>query len=345
MSMKTKRLVRAGIIALSVSAIGCVSTYVYAQPSPDELEQKTSSLNHELSSLNSELTSLLNEMDALSSDAEDLASRMEETQARLDEAQAKGEQQYEDMKLRIKYMYEAGETSFIELICSSENMSDFLNKTDFIKNVSEYDRSMLNALLDTQNAICEENEQLEKQHQELVVKQEELKSKRAQVETLISSTSSQLADYKAQLERAKQAEALATQQALAQQQQQQQPGSNSASQQPTRPVPPEVHTPASPEGKKSLGSFRITHYCPCYACCGSWAGGMTSSGTVPTPGRTIAVDASVIPIGTRVIINGQVYVAEDTGGSIKGKKIDIFVGSHGAALAAGTYYTEVYLAD
>lgn len=341
MSMKTKRLVRAGIIALSVSAIGCVSTYVYAQPSSAELEQKTSSLNNELSDLNNDLASLLNEMDALSSDAEELASKMEETQARLDEAQAKGEKQYEDMKLRIKYMYEAGDTSFIELICSSENMADFLNKTDFIKNVSEYDREMLNALLDTQNEISEENEQLEKQHRELIVKQEELKTKRAQVESLISSASSELADYQAQLERAKQAEALATQQALQQQQQQ---ASNTPSQ-PSNSVPPEEHVTQSPEGKKSLGSFRITHYCPCYACCGSWAGGTTASGTVPTPGRTIAVDPSVIPIGTKVIINGQVYVAEDTGSSIKGKKIDIFVGSHGAALAAGTYYTEVYLAE
>lgn len=342
MSMKTKRLVLAGITALSVTAIGCVSTFVYAQPSSSELEQKTSSLNNELSSLNGELASLLNEMDALSSESEELASKMEETQARLDEAQAKGEQQYEDMKLRIKYMYEAGDTSFIELICSSKSMSDFLNKTDFVKNVSEYDRSMLDELLATQNEICEENEQLEKQHQELVGKQEELRAKRTQVESLISSTSSQLADYQAQLERAKQAEALATQQALERQQQSQTPNTPA---QPSRPVPPEEHTPASPEGKKSLGSFRITHYCPCYACCGSWGGGTTSSGTVPTPGRTIAVDPSVIPLGTRVIINGQVYVAEDTGGAIKGKKIDIFVGSHGGALAAGTYYTEVYLAD
>lgn len=342
MSMKTKRLVRAGIIALSVSAIGYVSTYVYAQPSSAELEQKTSNLNDQLSGLNNELASLLNDMDALSSEAEELASQMEETQARLDEAQAKGEQQYEDMKLRIKYMYEAGDTSFIELICSSESMSDFLNKTDFIKNVSEYDREMLNALLDTQNEIAAENEQLEKEHQELISKQEELKSKRAQVESMISSTSSELASYNAQLERAKQAEALATEQAI---QQQQTSSGSSQNTSTSRPVPPTQYVPASPEGKKSLGSFRITHYCPCFACCGSWAGGATASGTIPTPGRTIAVDPSVIPLGTRVIINGQVYVAEDTGGAIKGKKIDIFVGSHSAALAAGTYYTEVYLAD
>ena len=58
----------------------------------------------------------------------------------------RGEEQYEAMKLRIKYMYEAGNTTFLELLCSAEDMADFLNKTDFVQNVSEYDRDMLQAL-------------------------------------------------------------------------------------------------------------------------------------------------------------------------------------------------------
>ena len=97
---------------------------------------------------------------------------------------------------------------------------------------------------------------------------------------------------------------------------------------------------------KSLGKFVITAYCTCRIRCGVYSGGnRTASGTVPTTNRTIAVDTSVIPFGTRVVINGQVYVAEDRGGAIKGKRIDMFFYTHKEALRWGRRTMEVYLAE
>ena len=97
---------------------------------------------------------------------------------------------------------------------------------------------------------------------------------------------------------------------------------------------------------KSLGNFVITAYCTCRVCCGVYSGGnRTASGTVPTSNRTIAVDTSVIPFGTKVVINGQVYVAEDRGGAIKGKRIDMFFMTHKEALRWGRRSMEVYLAN
>ena len=90
-----------------------------------------------------------------------------------------------------------------------------------------------------------------------------------------------------------------------------------------------------------LGEFRITAYCPCEKCCGAWADGITASGTVATEGRTIAVDPDVIPLGSIVEINGIQYIAEDTGGSIKENRIDIFFNSHDDALEWGVQYIDV----
>ena len=59
--------------------------------------------------------------------------------------------------------------------------------------------------------------------------------------------------------------------------------------------------------------------------------------------RTIAVDKNVIPLGSKVKINGVEYVAEDTGGAIKQKRIDIFVSSHKEALKKGVKYQEVFV--
>lgn len=96
---------------------------------------------------------------------------------------------------------------------------------------------------------------------------------------------------------------------------------------------------------RSLGNFIITHYCPCSICCGPWRDGITSTGATAVTNRTIAVDPTVIPYGSKVVINGQVYVAEDCGGAIKNNHIDIYVGSHAEAETKGVYETEVYLLE
>ena len=90
-----------------------------------------------------------------------------------------------------------------------------------------------------------------------------------------------------------------------------------------------------------LGEFKLTAYCPCEKCNGIWVGQPTASGTELTPGRTIAVDPKVIPLGTTVIINGSEYVAEDTGSAIKGNRIDVLFPTHEEALEFGVQYADV----
>lgn len=82
-----------------------------------------------------------------------------------------------------------------------------------------------------------------------------------------------------------------------------------------------------------IGKFKITHYAE---------HNTTATGATPRVGRTIAVDPNVIPYGSRVIINGHTYIAEDCGGAIKGNKIDIFVSSESEAYQKGVYHTNVY---
>ena len=94
----------------------------------------------------------------------------------------------------------------------------------------------------------------------------------------------------------------------------------------------------------SLGEFTITHYCACSRCCGK-SDGVTATGTQATAGRTIAVDPKVIPLGTEVIIDGQSYIAEDTGRAIKGNKIDIFCESHEEAINRGRITREVFVKE
>lgn len=92
---------------------------------------------------------------------------------------------------------------------------------------------------------------------------------------------------------------------------------------------------------KPLGEFTITHYSASLEECGK-TDGVTITGTQVTEGRTIAVDPDVIPLGSTVIIDGHEYVAEDIGGAIHGKKIDIYVEDRQEALSRGVITREVY---
>ena len=112
-----------------------------------------------------------------------------------------------------------------------------------------------------------------------------------------------------------------------------------APQEPEQPQEPETDEPKL----QSLGTFKLTAYCACEKCCGEWANGITYTGTEATPDRTIAVDPSVIPLGSTIYINGQPYIAEDIGGAIKGNRIDIFFPTHNDALQFGIQYAEVVI--
>lgn len=93
---------------------------------------------------------------------------------------------------------------------------------------------------------------------------------------------------------------------------------------------------------RPLGVFKTTAYCPCYSCSEGW-GKNTSTGAIAQASHTIAVDPRVIPYGSKVMINGTVYTAEDRGGSVKGNHIDIFFNTHGETYQHGVRYAEVFL--
>lgn len=90
-----------------------------------------------------------------------------------------------------------------------------------------------------------------------------------------------------------------------------------------------------------VGECTITHYCSCSRCCGKW-GATTSSGAVPTRYRTAAVDPRVIPIGSRIYIDGYGYrVAEDTG--VSGHWVDVYTEGHQHALDLGLKHRKVWI--
>ena len=206
-SMKKKRVLRS-VLATTIRTvtIASVSTPVYSAPSSKELESTTSNLKGELNDLNSQLATLSKELDDTSSQIEELSAKVEKSKLDLASVQLDEEAQYDSMKDRIKFMYEGGTSSLLQILLTSENMGDFLNKAEYVATISDYDRSMLNQLQDVRKSVEKKQEELEEQQSKLSGLQKTLTSKREELNSKISSTSGELANYQAQLERAKAAE-------------------------------------------------------------------------------------------------------------------------------------------
>ena len=95
-----------------------------------------------------------------------------------------------------------------------------------------------------------------------------------------------------------------------------------------------------------IENVKVSHYCCCVKCCGK-DDGITYSGVKATPGVTVAVDTSIIPLGSDVLVDygdGVInyYRADDTGSAIKGNKLDLCVGSHQEAINLGVRTATVY---
>lgn len=92
-----------------------------------------------------------------------------------------------------------------------------------------------------------------------------------------------------------------------------------------------------------IGECTVTYYCcePYAHVCGD-GDGLTATGIPVTPG-VVAVDPEVIPLGSTVIIDGQAYLAADTGEAVRGNHVDIAVDTHQEALELGTRTAEVWV--
>lgn len=89
-----------------------------------------------------------------------------------------------------------------------------------------------------------------------------------------------------------------------------------------------------------LGRFKITAYCACVHCCGK-TDGITASGARATAGRTVAMYG--LPLGTKLKINGQIYVVEDRGTPYG--HIDMYFDTHEQAIQFGVQYADVYIME
>lgn len=358
-----------------------------SQDKISSLEAKKGDLEGYLTELNRQLTDLSKNLSDLQEKSDAKQAELQQIEEELNDAKARREEQYESMKLRIQYMYENGNDSYMTMLTEAKDFTDFLNKAENIMQLTKYDRKMLNLYKETQQEIENKEAGAKKEQEALEELKQESMDKQAEVSDLVRNTSKQIDTYssqidseqsaakellekvnsqeavidslmkqqkdeeaaaalaaqKAQEEAARKAEQEAAEQQAAQQNasegssrdyddvQEEIPSNTEASQESTE----QEDTSSDDSQGKYLGRFRLTGYCNCALCHGQ---GYTASGTVPQAGRTVAMNG--IPFGTKLLINGGVYVVEDRG--VPYGNVDIYHDTHDQALSFGVGYAEVY---
>ena len=149
------------------------------------------------------LEALGEELSGLMADIETKEVQIKNTEAELQEAEVVEAEQYEAMKLRIKYMYEKGDSSFVDLLMEAETLSEFLNKAEYIGRISEYDRQKLDEYEKTKEQIAETKILLETEHAELLEMQEQTEAKHATVEELMIAKQAEIKSVESKIAEAK----------------------------------------------------------------------------------------------------------------------------------------------
>ncbi|MGN0352341.1 MAG: cell wall hydrolase [Roseburia sp.] len=163
-----------------------------AQSDVSGLEEQKADAEGEISSLNNQLSSINTEINQLEEDIAAKEKEIAEANTALAEAEAQAEEQYEAMKIRIQYMYENGGSTMIEMMLSAESIADFLNRTEYIADINEYDRNMLESYNQLKIDIAKQKEQLETEKTELLALEGEMKEKKEKVDRLIANAKSNL---------------------------------------------------------------------------------------------------------------------------------------------------------
>lgn len=175
----------------------------------NEAKELVSDLKDSKSDIKSKVTQLDAKLTKISTDITNLEAQLETKNTEISDAkevlaQAKEDErtQYKNMKVRIQYMYENSRTSYVEQLISAGSFSEFISIVEYIREMSAYDRAMLEKYQKAQESVTVAKEELEKEKSELEEMQNQVEEEKQAVQTLLSAKESELVSVNQDLKEA-----------------------------------------------------------------------------------------------------------------------------------------------
>ncbi len=173
-----------------------------AQEEVDDISDKKGDIEANLNGLNGELQNIASSMNKLEGEIETKETEIAQAQDELAAAELRSKEQYEDMKVRIRFIYENSTASAWQTLFEASSMKDFLNRTEYISQINTYDRQKLEEFQRVQQEIAEQKAGLEADMETLVAMQDEMKQNQKRVNSLISTAQANLAQTNEELAQA-----------------------------------------------------------------------------------------------------------------------------------------------
>ncbi len=170
-----------------------------------------------IDSTNAEIVGLMTDIELIKEDIADKTVKIEETNAEYEEAKAQEETLYGAMVSRVKFMYEKGNLTYVQLLLTATSYAEALNKAQYVEELYEYDRIKLAEFVAAKEAAEALGQQLEEEKAELEASQYELEEEQAYMEQLLAQYKAEYEDYEVKLAKAKQDAAVYTAQVKSQQ--------------------------------------------------------------------------------------------------------------------------------
>lgn len=169
------------------------------QETIDELETDKSDVLKYISKLDKQTKKINENLEKVEKEIEKISGKLKTAEKELEEAKKEEQSQYDTMKRRIKYMYENGSSEYMEIVFNADDIGDFLNRTEYIEKISNYDRAMLTRFQKKRVEIEKKEEEIQKKLDELKIKKDEVKTERDAVKKLNSNKKEELEKYKSSL--------------------------------------------------------------------------------------------------------------------------------------------------
>ena len=150
----------------------------------EKLREDTTAYIAEMDARMEELTNYIIDLNSQISEKEESIKEINEV---LAEQQKDIESQYAAMKKRIKFLYENGQTEYLDMLLNSQNISELLNKAEYLSKITEYDRNMLEKLKDTKEKIELNKKTLEGEKEELTNLKTSAQQEQEEVEKLVEA--------------------------------------------------------------------------------------------------------------------------------------------------------------
>ena len=166
-------------------------------------EEEQEAVEEEINDLDAEIVALLTDINLIQEAIADKEADIAQTQIDYDAALALQEEQYETMKIRIKFMYERGDASYLEMLFGASSMGDLMNKANYVEKLYEYDRNMLEEYASIVRQVAQLQDTLEEEKSELETSKTELEEEQAYVEEVLAQKQQEYEDYNVVLNKAK----------------------------------------------------------------------------------------------------------------------------------------------